>query len=64
MCGPLCGGGGVPDLNLVGGVGLKAQGQGMGGVSPPVGGGLGGLFRENFEKMLQSGVQIKSFKLN
>ena len=32
------------------------SGEGTGGVSPPVGGGSGGLPRENFEKMMQNGA--------
>ena len=31
-------------------------GEGTEGVSPPVGGGSGGLPRENFEKMKQNGA--------
>ena len=40
------------------------SGEGRGGVSPPVGGGSGGLPRENFEKMMQNGAiwsVIKAF---
>ena len=40
------------------------SGEGTGGVSPPVGGGSGGLPRENFEKMMQNGAiwsVIKAF---
>ena len=40
------------------------SGKGTGGVSPPVGGGSGGLPRENFEKIMQNGAiwsVIKAF---
>ena len=58
-----------PEANRGGGGsrGPKGRvGEGTGGVSSPVGGGSGGLPRENFEKWsktVQSGVQIKPFKL-
>ena len=57
-----------PEANLGGGF-SRPEGpseSGYGRVSPSVGGGSGGLPRENFEKMkqtVQSGVQIKPFKL-
>ena len=47
-----------PEHNL-GGVFSRPEGpsgEGTGGVSPPVGGGSGGLPRENFEKMMQNGA--------
>ena len=46
-----------PELNLGGGGFSRPEGpsgEGTGGLSPPVGGGSGGLHRENFEKMMQN----------
>ena len=48
-----------PELNLGGGGFSRPEGpsgEGTGGVSPRVGGGSGGLPRENFEKMMQNGA--------
>ena len=58
-----------PEANLGGGGsrGPKGRvGEGTGGVSPPVGGGSGGLPRENLEKMKQNGAiwECKSSLLN
>ena len=54
-----------PELNLGGGFSRLEgpSGEGTGGVSPPVGGGSGGLPRENFEKMMQNGAILGANKV-
>ena len=47
------------EVNLGGGRVSRPEGpsgEGTGGVSPPVGGGFGGLPRENFEKMQNGAI--------